>query len=66
MFRSGVGLSRMDLGVYLLDGSCVADGVDGSLGAQHSAVLVRDNASEVCLGALWKPLLHVQSCITSK
>ncbi len=46
----------------LLDGGCVSYGVDAALGAQHPAVLVCDNASEVRLGALRKALLHMQNC----
>ncbi len=46
--------------VYLLDGGCISDGVDSAIRAQHPAMLVRDNAPEMRLGALWKPVLHTQ------
>ena len=45
----------------LLDGGCITHGVDRAFRAEHPAVLVRDNAPEVRLGAFWKPLLHMQS-----
>ena len=43
----------------LLDGGCISYGVDAALRAEHPAVLVCDDAPEVCLGALWKPCLHI-------
>ena len=52
------------LATDLLDGGCVSHGVDRAFRAEHPAVLVRDDAPEVRLGAFWKPLLHMQKLLT--
>ena len=46
--------------IYLLDGGCISNGVDGAIRAQHPAMLVCHNTPEMRLAALWEPVLHTQ------